>query len=65
MQYNFKIIRWGSVSAILKGWFDRVLVPGFSYDVRGKIFGHSPLNNKKRKAWLVTSTGGPEVVYKP
>jgi NAD(P)H dehydrogenase (quinone) len=30
---------WGFCPAILKGWFDRVLSPGFAYDYTGPDFG--------------------------
>ena len=36
---------WFGVPAILKGWFDRVLVKGFAYDA-GKVFATGLLRGK-------------------
>jgi NAD(P)H dehydrogenase (quinone) len=48
---------WGGVPAILKGFFDRVLTPGFAYKFEdSKLLGL--LNNKK--AHIVMTTGSPE-----
>lgn len=52
---------WFSVPAILKGWFDRVLVKGFAYDA-GKVFGDGLLKGKK--ASLILSTQSPEPAFK-
>lgn len=51
---------WFSMPAILKGWFDRVFTKGFAYE-DGKWFDSAPLTG--RKALVVTTTQGPEVVY--
>ena len=51
---------WFSMPAILKGWFDRVLVKGFSYDT-GKIFNEGLLKGKT--ASLVITTQSPESAY--
>lgn len=51
---------WFSVPAILKGWFDRVLVKGFAYDA-GKVFDQGLLKGKT--ASLVLSTQSPESAY--
>lgn len=51
---------WFSVPAILKGWFDRVLLKGFAYDA-GKIFETGLLKGKT--ASLVLTTQSPESAY--
>lgn len=51
---------WFSTPAILKGWFDRVWVKGFAYDV-GKVFENGLLKGKT--ASLVVSTQSPESAY--
>jgi NAD(P)H dehydrogenase (quinone) len=51
---------WFSMPAILKGWFDRVLVKGFAYD-SGRIFNDGLLNGKT--ASLVVTTQSPEQAY--
>lgn len=51
---------WFSTPAILKGWFDRILVKGFSYDA-GKVFQDGLLKGKS--ASLVTTTQSPESAY--
>lgn len=51
---------WFSVPAILKGWLDRVLIKGFTYDA-GKIFEHGLLQGKT--ASLVVTTQSPEAAY--
>ena len=53
---------WFSMPAILKGWFDRILVKGFAYDV-GKVFNDGLLSGKS--ASLVVSTQSPESAYQP
>ncbi|MDF1759800.1 MAG: NAD(P)H-dependent oxidoreductase [Coxiellaceae bacterium] len=53
---------WFSVPAILKGWFDRVLVKGFAYDA-GRVFDKGLLKGKT--ASLVTSTQSPEALFQP
>ena len=50
--------------AILKGWFDRVLVCGWAFDaMTGQMFANAGLLNKK--AWFVTSTGSPSEWFSP
>jgi len=51
---------WFSTPAILKGWFDRVLVKGFAYDT-GKIFDAGLLKGKT--ASLTVTTQSPESAY--
>lgn len=51
---------WFSTPAILKGWFDRILIKGFAYDV-GKVFEKGLLCGKT--ASLVVSTQSPEAAY--
>lgn len=51
---------WFNVPAILKGWFDRVLVKGFAYDT-GKILKHGLLSGKT--ASLVVTTQSAETAY--
>src|SRR4029079_4648856 len=46
---------WGSVPAILKGWFDRVLAYGFAY-VDGRRFDTGLF--KGRRALFSVTTGG-------
>ncbi len=53
---------WFSVPAILKGWFDRVLVMGQAWD-GGKIYEAGLLRGKK--AMLTAVAGGPEEYYQP
>ncbi|MBA3660960.1 MAG: NAD(P)H-dependent oxidoreductase [Gammaproteobacteria bacterium] len=51
---------WFATPAILKGWFDRILVKGFAYDAN-KIFDDGLLKGKK--ASIVTSTQSPATAY--
>ncbi len=53
-------IWWLSCPAILKGWIDRVLSRGFAYK-----FGERGMEGllKKKKALLISTTGGPEPKY--
>jgi NAD(P)H dehydrogenase (quinone) len=53
-------IWWFSVPAILKGWFDRVLATGFSWDF-GKNYDQGLLRGKK--ALLSVTTGGSGPMY--
>jgi NAD(P)H dehydrogenase (quinone) len=55
-------IWWFSVPAILKGWFDRVLAMGVTWD-GGKIYENGLLRGKQ--AMIVASAGGPAEYYKP
>ena len=50
---------WYNLPAILKGFFDRIFVPGFAYGVEpksGKLF---PTLDNIRIFWAITSTGSP------
>lgn len=51
---------WFSVPAILKGWFDRVLVKGFAYDVE-QTFANGLLAGKT--ASFIITTQSPEAAY--
>lgn len=51
---------WFSMPAMMKGWFDRVLVKGFAYDA-GKVFADGLLAGKT--ASLVMTTQSPESAY--
>lgn len=49
---------WGSLPALLKGWIDRVLIPGFAYDYTGNVkeeMKHHPLLKGKRASVIITS----------
>ena len=54
-------IWWFSVPAILKGWFDRVLAMGVTWD-GGKIYENGLMRGKQ--AMLIAVGGGPEAYYK-
>lgn len=51
---------WFSVPAILKGWFDRILIKGFAYDA-GKIFSEGLLKNKTSSC--IVTTQSTEAAY--
>lgn len=51
---------WFSVPAILKGWFDRVLAMGVTWD-SGKIYENGLLRGKQ--AMLIAAAGGPPQYY--
>jgi len=53
-------IWWFSVPAILKGWFDRVLAMGVTWD-GGKIYERGLMRGKQ--AMLIGSAGGPAKYY--
>ncbi len=53
---------WFSVPAILKGWFDRVLAMGVTWD-GGQIYERGLLRGKQ--AMLIISAGGPHEYYQP
>lgn len=57
----FSPVWWFSVPAMMKGWFDRVLATGFSWDF-GKIYDKGLLRGKK--ALYVAVPGGPEQLYR-
>lgn len=51
---------WGTVPAIMKGWFDRVLIPGIAWDF-GKMFSGGLCAGKK--VLNVFCVGSPEEIY--
>lgn len=52
----FYPVWWASMPALLKGWLDRVLTPGFAYNVKGlKTIKHL----KGRTAQLFLTSDGP------
>jgi len=53
-------IWWGSMPAILKGWFDRVLTPGFAFEYES---GLPKRLLKNKKATIFTTSGGPRAYY--
>ena len=53
---------WSSVPAILKGWFDRVLAMGVTWD-SGKIYENGLMRGKQ--AMLAVAGGHPAEYYKP
>jgi NAD(P)H dehydrogenase (quinone) len=55
-------IWWFSVPAILKGWFDRVLAMGVTWD-GGKIYENGLLRGKQ--AMILAAAGGPAGYYSP
>ncbi len=55
-------IWWFGVPAILKGWFDRVLAMGVTWD-GGKIYEQGLMLGKQ--AMIIGSAGGPAAYYKP
>ena len=53
---------WFGMPAIMKGWFDRVMVKGFAYDT-GKTFATGLLQGKT--AALTVTTQSPASAYQP
>lgn len=51
---------WFSMPAILKGWVDRVMTPGFAYS-RTMIYNHGGLRGKK--AMILLTTGGSQLDF--
>ena len=51
---------WGTVTAMLKGWLDRVFTCGFAWGF-GSIFKTGLLKGKT--ALLITTLGLPEAAY--
>ena len=55
-------IWYGSMPAIMKGWFERILANGFASNMfEGKIYENAMMKGKK--AMLSFTTGGPEENY--
>ncbi len=54
-------IWWGSMPAILKGFFDRILTSGFAFKFKDKGGVSGLLKNKK--AVIFVSSGGPQINY--
>ncbi len=50
---------WMSVPAILKGFFDRVFVPGIAFDVKPGGKGYIPRLSSLRSVMVVTSAASP------
>ena len=50
---------WFSFPAMLKGWFDRVWVPGIAYDHASNLGPIKPCLDNLRKVLVVTSLGAP------
>ncbi|MDB5161251.1 MAG: dehydrogenase [Candidatus Saccharibacteria bacterium] len=55
-------IWWFSVPAILKGWFDRVLAMGVTWD-GGRIYETGLLRGKQ--SMVIAAAGGPADYYRP
>lgn len=53
---------WGGQPAMLKGWLDRVLVPGVAYEVRPGASRISPLLHNVRTLVAITSHGSTKWV---
>ncbi len=53
---------WGSQPAMLKGWLDRILVPGVAYEVRPGAERISPLLHNVRTLVSITSHGSTKWV---
>lgn len=58
---------WYGMPAILKGWFDRVFVKGFAYDVRvnGRTLRYGEGNLTGKRAMLVVTAGAREAGFGP
>uniref|UniRef100_A0A8C3BXU1 NAD(P)H dehydrogenase [quinone] 1 n=1 Tax=Cairina moschata TaxID=8855 RepID=A0A8C3BXU1_CAIMO len=55
-------LQWLGMPAILKGWFDRVIIQGFAYSL-ATIYEQGPF--QKKKAMLSFTTSGMESMYTP
>lgn len=61
MQIYIYPIWWGSMPAILKGFFDKVFVGGFSF----KYVNNFPIGLlKNKKAIVISTSGAPSFFYK-
>jgi len=52
---------WGSMPALLKGWLDRILLPGFAF----KYYKGSPLPErllKGKTAHIIRTSGSPTII---
>ena len=58
----FSPIWWSAVPALLKGFIDRIILPGFAYKFTGA--GRWDKYLKGKTARLVLTTGGPAAYYK-
>ncbi|CAI9726040.1 Hypothetical predicted protein [Octopus vulgaris] len=57
-------IYWYSMPAMLKGWFEKVLISGFAYDQRqGKLLDNGLLKGKR--TMLSFTTGASEAMFTP
>lgn len=50
---------WFGFPAMLKGWFDRVWVPGIAYDHADDLGAIKPLLNNLKEVLVVTTLGAP------
>lgn len=55
-------IWWGTMPAILKGFFDKVFLPQWAYKVDSKAIIHGMLNNIKG-CTIITTMNGPNIFY--
>ncbi|XP_007442038.1 NAD(P)H dehydrogenase [quinone] 1 [Python bivittatus] len=55
-------LQWFGLPAILKGWFDRILIEGFAYSYSA-MYNQGPF--QKKKAVLSFTTGGMGSMYTP
>ncbi|GAA3539911.1 NAD(P)H-dependent oxidoreductase [Amycolatopsis ultiminotia] len=59
---------WYGTPAILKGWFDRVLIQGYGYDVRdedGRVLRYGEGTLAGKRALVVVTAGGSEASLGP
>ncbi len=54
-------IWWGNMPAILKGFFDKILTPGFGF--KYSKYGIPIKLLKNKKAVIITTSGGPKIYY--
>lgn len=55
---------WGDAPALLKGFLDRVLIPGFAFDPKNKKMGLPTGLLKGKSAQLIITMGSPHFVYR-